>query len=442
MTLREVKNKVLDELIIISKRRFKIKKEQKKYKISRQNFEWQTNPLLESIRVLGKHIFIDKAGKKQNSGICEFDLAIQTIIHLAAREVEDVWHGYQNNYKDNSAMDSMLFYLRNIKHEREKFYDALKNKKIILNENIIRAETERQLARLVELFKNTKTEYNGEKIELPAFYMAKTESNPFGKRNTETALIVSGGEKIANNFKSRTHQFIIREKTSNKKVIIKEVPKEISKLYAEGFHYLHDFREDEIASFGAYLENDLFPFAWVSYSPVNRKYKKEMLWYLGIENHRVVEMTRAWNSAWSPKNTMSVLFKFAHEELISKWKEKIKIGEADKTLAGVLTSINGNLGFKGSAFKGIGFKVIGLKPSRFTYLLSEDGAPIYTTRRTIFEQLGLAEISGMESHPKYAMNKFPLLPTNEMILLFNQEEDERLDKKAAYIISDNCYKEI
>ena len=105
---------------------------------------------------------------------------------------------------------------------------------------------------------------------------------------------------------------IVQEKITGKKIIFKSVSKEIATLYGKGFHYLHKGRSDNFADYGAYLEDDDLPFSWVSYSEVDRKYKKEILDYLELEPHRFLEMTRAWNSTWSPKNTMSVLFEYAH----------------------------------------------------------------------------------------------------------------------------------
>lgn len=441
LTLEEVKDELLNKLIYISRKEAEKKKEQKIYGINRQKFEWQINPLIETIRILGKDIFADTAKKYQNEGVSEFDLTIQTIIHLVGKQVEDIWHGYENIYKDNHSPEVMLSYLKNAKTEKENLYNGIKNKKIALNKDLVQTEAENQAIRLMELFKNTKTEYDGKTIKLPARLMGNPHANPFGKENINTTLTSNYG-KMEKAGDSEFNQFIVKEKISGKKVIIKRVAKEISKLYSEGFHYLHSYRKDEIASFGAYLEGDTLPFAWVSYSPIDRDYKKEMLQFLGIENHRILEMTRAWNSVWSPKNTMSTLFNFANKELAREWNEKVKTGEADKPLAGIITSINGNLGFHGSAFKGIGFKVVGLKPAHFTYLVSKNNSIAYMPRRSIFEELKLENISELDNHPRCASNKFPLLPTNEMTLLFDEKEDKKLDKKSIYFIMENSYKNI
>lgn len=112
-----------------------------------------------------------------------------------------------------------------------------------------------------------------------------------------------------------TREMNIRERHSGKTITLKRVKPEISSAYAEGFHYLHTAHNDEHGAFGAFMEGEEFPFAWVSYSPVDREYKKEMLQHFGVEPHRVLEMTRAWNASWSPKNTMSLLFSFAHSEM-------------------------------------------------------------------------------------------------------------------------------
>lgn len=96
---KEIKNELLKRLIETSKERDVKKKEQEKHGISRKNFEWQVNPFMEIIKVLSEDIFRCQAKKYKDMGISEFDLAIQTIIHLASKNMEDILKGYRSVQK-------------------------------------------------------------------------------------------------------------------------------------------------------------------------------------------------------------------------------------------------------------------------------------------------------------------------------------------------------
>lgn len=165
-----------------------------------------------------------------------------------------------------------------------------------------------------------------------------------------------------------------------------------------------------------------------------------MLNYLGVEPQRTVEMTRAWNSTWSPKNTMSVLFTFAHEQLAKQWKDGMENGNKDKPLAGVVTAINENLGFYANAFTGIGFDVVGLKPANFTYYKDEQGNLTYMSRRKLVERLGLHNEEELGDSPYFGTNQFPLLPTYEMVLLFDKSSKDRLMQRPIYRIPEEDYR--
>jgi len=230
----------------------------------------------------------------------------------------------------------------------------------------------------------------------------------------------------------------IRKAELIKPIIFRRIPRELSYKFEEAFHYLHKGRLDNIYCFGAFLENDDFPFAFVSYSKIGRDYKQEMLDYLGIEPRLVLEMTRAWNTSWSPKNTMSSLFTFAHKELQQIWKEKIKNGNEYKSLSGILTSINPNLGFKANAFKGVGFDVIGLKPTQFTYY-KNNGNLTYIPRRDLIKKLGLVNTNQLYGHKNFATNEIDLVPTCEMLVLFDIRKQVELREKPIYIINEEKY---
>ena len=230
----------------------------------------------------------------------------------------------------------------------------------------------------------------------------------------------------------------IREAELIKPITFRKITRKLGYKLEKVLHYLHKGRSDTIYCFGAFLENDDLPFAFVSYSKIGRDYKQEMLDYLGIEPRLVLEMTRAWNVSWSPKNTMSSLFTFAHKELQQIWKEKIKNGDECKPLEGILTSINPNLGFKAKAFKGVGFEVVGLKPTQFTYY-KNNGSLTYMPRRDLVKKLGIMSTNQLYGHKNFAVNKIDLISTCEMLVMFNTKEQEELRKKPIYIINEEKY---
>lgn len=114
--------------------------------------------------------------------------------------------------------------------------------------------------------------------------------------------------------------------------------------------------------------------------------------------------------------------------------------QRDKPLAGIVTAINPNLGFRANAFNGVDFGVIGLKPAGFTYIMDGGGQASYMPRRAIAKALGIPE-SELESHPRFTRNKLPLIPTNEMAVLFKGTSRYQI-QEPIYVIPDEAYKAI
>ncbi len=165
-----------------------------------------------------------------------------------------------------------------------------------------------------------------------------------------------------------------------------------------------------------------------------------MMIHLGMEPHTMVELTRAWNASWSPKNTMSTLFGYAHQSLQREWEQKAELGLVDKPLSGVVSAINPNLGFNGSAFSAANFRVVGLKPAQFTYLVHPDGTFDYMPRRSIVISLGLDTTTELDSHDGYRTSMVPLIPTNEMAVIFDKTKQGEILKRPIYRIPDSGYK--
>jgi len=407
------------------------RKKQRRLEIERADFKWETNPLLTEIRVRGNGIFQEAAATNKAYGITEFDVAIQTMIHLAGFPPERVWRGI-----DKTILEvAKNIKLKNSCKVAEMLNKAISKDKVNLDLRLVRFEALRQVERLKDIYSHG-TNINGKIVTLPAKYMGNPNYSPF---KSIEARISTKGKKILIDSGTGETQLVVKEMSSDIEVIMKKVPIEISRLYKLGFHYLHAEPKDEIEAYGAYIKDEKMPFAWVSYSPVWREYKKKMLNYFGIESHCVVEMTRAWNSIWSPKNTMSVLFSFAHNQLRKQWKKNVDTGKEDKPLAGVITSINGNMGFHANAFRGVGFEVAGLKPSNFTYYKDEHGYLTYIPRRKLAQKLELKGEEELITNLNFESSRFPLLPTYEMILLFDQNARAKLSKRPIYRIPDDDY---
>lgn len=444
-TPSEVKLGVLRYLVKRAKERAKRKIEQNKSGVQRDAFTWEVNPCLALIRSrssdiingeqdgsFGKEIFEDAARKYHEYGITEFDIAVQTMIHLSAYPPEEVWQG------DKVVIGDILSLIKigEVGLARESMLKALSEGTIKLNTELVNQESERQAKKLRDLFENTKVEYKGQTVNLPAKYMGNPDLNPF--KDTDHPEIAVKGKEEQTDPESGEKIWQVREQRTGKKIIFKRVPKEISNLYSKGFHYLHEGRSDERAAYGAYLEGDDLPYAWVSYSPVDRSYKREMLDHYGTEPHTMLEMTRAWNSSWAPKNTMSVLFSYAHTVLQDEWKKEVAKGSIDKPLQGIVTAINPNLGFHANAFNGVGFVSTGLKPALFTFLRTSDGFS-YMPRRSIQQKLGLATSSQLTRHPDFSTSQIPLVDTVEMVLFFDKAKEKGLLSQPMYRIQNEHY---
>lgn len=221
---------------------------------------------------------------------------------------------------------------------------------------------------------------------------------------------------------------IAHERVSGKKVIFSPVPPEISALYSRGFCNLHYANPGEIAVYGAFVEGDNLPFAYSSYGRISYNYTKEMLAYLGFANGEIIESSRAWNAAWAPENTMSVLFSYSQDQLKEAFGDRIR---------GILTSINPNLGFSASAFRGIHFEVVSLKPTIFSYQF-DGNKPYFRPKGEIAKKLGV-EISALSTSRYYTDNKIPFLPTIELLYLYNKDERKKLSESPIYVVSENDY---
>lgn len=235
----------------------------------------------------------------------------------------------------------------------------------------------------------------------------------------------------------KTCSYPIEENSSNnrhaislKDIVYRKVDKNISEFIARNCHYLHTPRKDEFISYGAFVKGEPLPIAWVSFSKQDREYKKQLLYYLGIEPQNTLEMTRAWCSNSAPQNIMSSLFQHSIDYANKEWKKLKKDGKVNKDLQAITTTINPNLGFKASSFLGCNFVPFALRPARFTYGKKENSME-YMTRREI-------ESNGFE----YYENQFNILPLNEIILCLDKRKQEQILKGKIYVMDKSNYDKI
>ena len=221
-----------------------------------------------------------------------------------------------------------------------------------------------------------------------------------------------------------------KEDISLNDIEYKKVDKKTSQFLAKNCHYLHTPREDEYASYGAFIEGEILPIAWVSFSKQDREYKKQLLNYLGIESQNTLEMTRAWNSDDAPKNTMSSLFQYAINDINKEWKRLKKQKKVTNNLQAITTTINPNLGFKASAFLGSNFIPFALRPANLTYE-KKGGSFEYMTRR---------EINRLKVD--YIENQLNILPLNEMILCLNKRKQNIIEKENIFVMEQKTYDKI
>ena len=379
----QVEEIVIREMQKIEKQNEKFNHLQNDKSISRREFEWIFNPFLEIIKAyLDRNLdrfLIDK------NFISKTDLEYQVLIKMCSYPIEELFQGdIQLLRKINNGIEN-----RNNDGMQNLIKEMIEGK-VILNSSLIDDEIQNQINRLNDLYESISTKQ----------IMAQLNSS-------------DNGQTI-----------------SLKDIVYRKVDRNISEFIAKNCHYLHTPREDEFISYGAFVKGEPLPIAWVSFSKQDREYKKQLLYYLGIEPQNTLEMTRAWCSNSAPQNIMSSLFQHAIDYANKEWKKLKKDGKVNKDLQAITTTINPNLGFKASSFLGCNFIPFALRPARFTYGKKENSME-YMTRREI-------ESNGVE----YYENQFNILPLNEIILCLDKRKQEQILKGKIYVMDKSNYDKI
>lgn len=352
---------------------------------------WPFNPLVSLIRQHSTDIIADTLATydaKHGFKASAFDLVIQTMIVACSYKPQEVWLSVDDEVKvvceliEKGAVDMAL----------EVLGAGIEKGTITLNRKLITRIAAHQLKKLHQLHQTYK-----KKMNLPEY--GDRALSAFG---SEAELHKFG--LVGNKNADELCEAIATEKVSGEQVIFKPVDLELSKAYIEAFHYLHTYRDDDTLAFGAFVEGEEMPFAIVAYAPVGRRYKRAMLKAAGVDLKSTIELTRAWNCEHAPKNTMSLLYAYAHANI-----QKLFLHDRKQTLT-VVTAVNPNLGFKGSAFRAVGFGLIGHKPTAFYYLANSSGHRTFTTRRDLSKMLE----NNASEEVSYLTSQFPLLPTKEL----------------------------
>ncbi|WP_433203127.1 hypothetical protein ACQP1G_13520 [Nocardia sp. CA-107356] len=357
---------------------------------------------------------VDRYEREHDFKASSFDLAVQVMIVACSYEPDDIWlAGNDNVVKIASelvttgAADSALDVLEY----------AIEQGRVHLNMDLIAAIATQQITRLHRLHADRKEEF-----ELPEHGDETLSPFPPGAEITGPLL-------MDDRFEGAAGGAVATEKFTGRKVIFRPIDLDLTRAYIESFHYLHTARDDDSLAFGAFVDKANSPFAIVSYSPVSRTYKKNILNAAGIDHRRALELTRAWNSEASPKNTMSMLYGYAHASI-----QRLSDGESVEQQA-IITAVNPNLGFKGSAFRAVGFGLIGEKPTSYHYLVDENGQKAYLPRRS------LTDISRMPSTSAQCVTAaLPLLPTKELAVIMRGRRRLQPATNVIYRVSEAEYR--
>lgn len=346
---------------------------------------WPVNPLVTNIRIQAADMLEavrQAAVQKHNVSISLFDLTIQVMLVSCSYDPQRIWQGSPTQV----AEVVRLLRLNAVHEVSELLEDLLQSGEVRLNDKVIERISRHQAKRLIELRQQASDD-----IGLPvhdSFSVFAADSELANLR----LLSLGAWKEVRAEAVERQAGF---------KVSFCQLDAMTSQAYAKSMHYLHTPRDDELAAFGAFRDGEDYPFAWVAYSRAGRKYKQQILQSLGVEHGATFELTRAWNCEGAPKNTMSMLYAFAHAVLQDRHLYT-------DTTGAVITTVNPNLGFVGSAFRAVGFSLVAEKPTRYYYTKDRSGGLHYVTRRS-------AEMGWHEKVIEHSA-KFPLLPSKELVV--------------------------
>lgn len=378
---------------------------------------WPYNPLVTQIRLHSTEIIadtIDRYHLQHGFKANHFDLAVQIMIVACSYTPDEVWL----TDGDDVAIAAELLAKGASRSAAEVMEHAIEHGRVRLNAELIESIAAEQAARLHDVHASHREEF-----ELPEHDGPELSRFPRGGELAGLQLAYVAG-------RDDVYEAVATEKSSAAKVVFRPIDLDLSKAYVESFHYLHAARADDTLAFGAFAEGERMPFAMVSYAAVGRHYKRKILHAAGLDPVRSLELTRAWNSELSPKNTMSMLFAYAHASIL-----RLRQKHGGLQAQAILTAVNPNLGFKGSAFRAVGFGVIGEKPTAFHYLVDENERRSYIPRRSLPARSEL-----LLNRARIATASMPLLPTKELAVVLSGRSRLRPITDVVYSVSDAEYR--
>ena len=212
----EVTSTIIKELERLEQENVNFEQLQDVDSIDRQHFEWIFNPFLEVIKAyLDRNLdrFLER-----KEYISKTDLEYQVLIKMCAYRIEDLFKG------DISLLKEINNGINNRVDKLDILMSYLTDKRVSLNCELVNMEIQNQINRLSNLYDNNSTK------------QIMATLNSFENKGT-----------------------ILLED-----IIYKKVDKEISQFIAKNCHYLHTPRNDEFISYGAFVEGQALPIAWVS----------------------------------------------------------------------------------------------------------------------------------------------------------------------------------
>lgn len=154
------------------------------------------------------------------------------------------------------------------------------------------------------------------------------------------------------------------------KISFRLVSEEVSRLIQKNLHYIGSYRTDTIYSFGLFRDNAKVPFAYSSYSILDRKYLLNLPYFQNMKHNSVLVNTRNFGFKNNPKNAMSVLFAEANKYFKS----------INKNFHYIVSAINPNLMFSAASYFSSSFIPIATSPLDYSYING-----VYASRRKIEE---------------------------------------------------------
>ncbi|MBU0708762.1 hypothetical protein KJ596_03345 [Patescibacteria group bacterium] len=176
-----------------------------------------------------------------------------------------------------------------------------------------------------------------------------------------------------------------------------EVDSKTGKLIQENLHYIGCSRRDTIFEYGFYREDCSYPIAYLAISHLNRKYLLEALPFEAQISDLLV-LTRMYAVNSCPHNALSLLLSLSVAHIKNK--------ESTVQYTGLLTAVNPNVFFIGSAFKASNFHPFATVV--FEPLYSEGN---YITRRSCQRKFGTEVRQTLLSAHGLTASQIPCAPT-------------------------------